>query len=96
MANNDLPEKVLENVDGSRRTFVRKMISGPFVVPLITSFAMTGLSAQDANAQVPNSVPTLGPMARMLLPGALLAAGLYKLRSWFGGGRDDDKDGSGD
>lgn len=101
MPGDDLQEKILENIDGSRRAFVRKMISGPFVAPLITSFAMTGLAVQDANARVSNlspgpAVPTLGPLARIILPGALLAAGLFKHKvgNLFGRRRDDDKNDS--
>lgn len=57
MGHNDVPEKVLERVNGSRRSFLRKLILGSaFVVPAVTSFSMGGLGSGEAWGFVSNQV----------------------------------------
>ena len=79
MSSHDVPETVLHRVDETRRSFVKKLIiSGPFVVPAVASFSMAGLSVNEAQAVVPNSVPANSPVglgataAGLLLTGAAL------------------------
>ncbi len=43
------PEEILNNVDESRREFLKKVIAGTtFAVPLMASFSMEGLSIESA------------------------------------------------
>ncbi len=53
-------ESVLENVDPERRSALRAMIvRTAFVAPVVASFAMSGLSINEAHAYVSNiRVPT--------------------------------------
>ena len=61
----DVPEKVLESVDESRRGFLSKLIVGTaFAVPTINSFAMSGLGVGEAGVCVTN----LGPPSSACLP----------------------------
>ena len=43
--------EVIENVAEGRRDFVRKAMKAGFVVPVVGTFAMTGLMATPAAAQ---------------------------------------------
>lgn len=51
----DLPEKVLQSVDKSRRSFLSKLILGSaFAAPSIASFSMSGLAVGEAFANSSN------------------------------------------
>jgi len=53
----DIPEKLFESFDESRRSFLRKLILGSaFVLPAITSFSMSGLGVGEASGGVSNQV----------------------------------------
>ena len=55
MAAGDLPEKVLESVEESRRSFLTRLILGTaFVAPAVASFSMSGLGANEALANCSN------------------------------------------
>ncbi len=55
MGNEEAQEKVLRNVDQSRRAFLKKLILGSaFAVPAVASFSMSGLGVEKAQAQVSN------------------------------------------
>ncbi len=50
-----LPEKLLNSLEESRRSFVSKLIRGTaFVVPGVASFSMSGLGLNEALAQAGN------------------------------------------
>ena len=54
MADNDL-DTVLERIDPAKRAFLKTIIVGTaFVVPMVASFSMDGLSLYEAIAQVSN------------------------------------------
>jgi uncharacterized protein YjbI with pentapeptide repeats len=51
----DLPEKVLQSVDETRRSFLSKLILGSaFAVPTVASFSMSGLAVSEAFAACSN------------------------------------------
>jgi uncharacterized protein YjbI with pentapeptide repeats len=53
--NNDLPEKLLNSVEESRRSFLSKLIlSSAFVVPGVASFSISGLGIDQALAACGN------------------------------------------
>lgn len=57
MTKGDIPEKVLESFDESRRSFLKKLIIGSaFVLPAVTSFSMGSLGVDEAFAGVSNQV----------------------------------------
>jgi len=50
-----LPEKVLQSLDETRRSFLSKLIVGSaFTVPSVASFSMSGLGIGDALADSSN------------------------------------------
>ena len=59
-----MDEKKFESVDESRRDALRKMVaSGAFVVPFVTSYAMSGVSAAASSSSTlsPTHSPTPTP-----------------------------------
>jgi hypothetical protein len=87
MSSREGAEKVLDRLDETRRSFVRNLIiAGPFVVPAVASFAMSGLSVSEAQAQVPNavSIPATSPVALGAAAAGLLLAGAALLRRGLG------------
>lgn len=51
MGKGDIPQKLLEAVDDSRRDFLKKLILGSaFVIPAVSSFSMSGLGVDEASA----------------------------------------------
>ncbi len=55
MGREEAQDKVLRNVDESRRAFLKKLlIGGAFVVPAIASFSMSGLGVEQAQAGYSN------------------------------------------
>jgi hypothetical protein len=97
MNSRDVPETVLDRLDESRRSFVRKLIiAGPFVVPAVASFTMTGLSVTEAQAQVPNvtNIPATSPVGLGATAAGLLLTGAALL--WYGLGRKPDDTSGGD
>jgi hypothetical protein len=42
--------EVLNQVGGDRRDFIRKIIAAPYVLPVVTSFTLTALTARPALA----------------------------------------------
>jgi len=77
MAGGDVPEIVLARLDEPRREFLRKLVLGSaFVVPAVASFSMTGLSVDEAHAQVSNVIPTPEPASAALLGTAVTALGV--------------------
>jgi hypothetical protein len=98
MTNRDVPEAVLNGLNQSRRSFVKKLVvSAPFVAPAVASFSMSGLSVSEAQAQTPNSIPANSPVGLGAAAAGLLLAGAALL--WRGLGRKADDtagdDGSG-
>ncbi len=55
MGSEESEERVLRNVDASRRAFLKKLILGSaFVVPVVASFTMGSLDAEKASAYPSN------------------------------------------
>ena len=55
MDKKDIDPRVLEPVDENKRKSLRKMIIGTaFVAPVVTSFPISGLSVNEANAYLTN------------------------------------------
>ena len=50
MSQDPRDDEVLNQVGEDRREFVRKIIAAPYVLPVITSFTLSALSAQPAMA----------------------------------------------
>jgi hypothetical protein len=58
----DKLDRILEQVDPEKRDFLKKVIVGTaFVVPIVASFSMEGLSPNEAFAQGFSSNITLPP-----------------------------------
>jgi hypothetical protein len=51
MADQEVNKEFIERVDEAKRSSVRKMAGLAFVVPVVASFAMAGLSVNEAHAQ---------------------------------------------
>jgi hypothetical protein len=52
MSNNEIDPRILESIDESKRSSIRKLILGSaFAAPVVASFSMDGL-VSSANAQV--------------------------------------------
>ena len=55
MGREEAQDKVLRNVDESRRAFLKKLlIGGAFVVPAVASFSMSGIGVEQAQAGYTN------------------------------------------
>jgi hypothetical protein len=55
MPDNDINPKFIEQIDASKRSWIRKMVIGTaFVVPAVVSFSMSGLAVNDAHAYAQN------------------------------------------
>jgi hypothetical protein len=52
MADEEVKSAFIERIDEGKRDSVRKMARLAFVVPVVASFSMAGLSANEAHAQV--------------------------------------------
>jgi hypothetical protein len=52
MADEEVNSAFIERIDEGKRSSVRKMARLAFVVPVVASFSMAGLSANEAHAQV--------------------------------------------
>jgi hypothetical protein len=48
-------DDVVNQVGEDRRQFVKKLIAAPYVLPVVTSFTLTALSAQPAMAGASNT-----------------------------------------
>jgi hypothetical protein len=51
MAEKEVAKEFIERIDEAKRSSVRKMAGLAFVVPVVASFSMAGLSVNEAHAQ---------------------------------------------
>jgi|SRR5215469_17932125 len=70
MDNSDALKQVLENVDVSRRSFLKKLILGSaFAIPAVASFSIGSLGTAEAQVCTSNLLPTLGSPVCTATPG---------------------------
>ena len=64
MAEQEVNKALIERVDESKRSSVRKMAGLAFAVPVVASFSMAGLSVNEAHAQTysSNATVTVNPV----------------------------------
>jgi hypothetical protein len=81
----EVEKELLESVGLERRAALKRLLHGAaYVVPLVASFALSGISPLDvAHAtgnQPPEAVPTLGEWAVPVLGVALASAAVTRLK----------------
>jgi hypothetical protein len=70
----------LNKVVGSRRDALKKLLAGStFAVPVVASFAMSGLTPGQANASNSNAIPTVADWALPVLAVGLGATALVTM-----------------
>jgi len=80
----EVEKELLESVDLERRTALRRLLHGAaYAVPVVASFALSGISPLDvahASGNQPAPVPTLGEWAVPVLGVALATAAVTRLK----------------
>jgi len=49
-----MADKILENVDSSRRNFLRRVLGAGFAIPVVATFSIAALTTDTAYAQISN------------------------------------------